>query len=237
MNGGRAVQDRPPQRLRAVLFDMDGTMFNTESLYLEAFRCALRDMGSDIPAERYLGIIGADRMTVERFLIGAYELDTEQKRETFSRLYERYHAHFLSDDRIRPMPGLLELLGYVSDAGLSWGVVSSSPAREIRRLLRCCSIPWEPAVVVDSFSVQRCKPAPDPFLMAAQRLSVDVEACIALEDSPLGIRAAHEAGMHTVMIPYLVQPDQTVLEYADYVVSDLFHVARILNEANKKARA
>jgi beta-phosphoglucomutase len=207
----------PP--LTTVVFDFDGVIADTERLHLTAFRSAFSPHGWTIDEavyfDRYLGC--DDRGLVV--------------------MYAREHGLALSDELIWQ---LVEAKTHAFDEGLeagrmlfpqarpcierlggrfSLGIASGAAKAEIVKILDAADLRRHFPVIVAADDVFETKPHPEPYLMAAQQLGVDPRACLAIEDSPPGLAAAHAAGMRTVGITNTVS--RTQLARADRVIDNL----------------
>jgi HAD superfamily hydrolase (TIGR01509 family) len=213
--------------VRAVIFDMDGLMFDSERAAREAWRAALHARGVELTDEVYLRAVGRTAAEAREVFVQAYgpglpvaaiEADTER------RLRE------LLGDQPPLKPGLLELLDVVDELGLPAAVASATAAAEIRRRLAAAGLEARFAAVVGGDEVRAGKPAPDLFHAAAGLLGVPASACLVLEDSEAGIRAAAAAGMIAVMVPDLAPPSPACLEICDAVVDSLAAAAAVLRD-------
>lgn len=216
---------RPPT---AVIFDMDGLLFDTESLYQKAILAAAEDGGHDVTS------------TV-RFMIG---LPHHKSRVL---LLDHYGAAFPVDEFLTAMvrhfdlmaatslslkPGVIELLDTLDDLRIPRAIATSSAHSTVQHHLATQNLVERFPHVVGHGDYVASKPAPDPFLKAAERLGVEPRLCLALEDSHNGVRSAVSAGMMTVMVPDLLEPTDEIRRLCVFVASDLHEVRRvILNEA------
>jgi HAD superfamily hydrolase (TIGR01509 family) len=184
----------------AIIFDMDGTLVDSERLWKTAETAMLAERGALYSGEKHAPFIG---MALTEFLPNirnAYGLQTP---------VEELHAELVQRvleivKQTSAMPGAFELVEFVASRGIPYAIASSSPMPIIHGTLAS-----QPAWA-DRFTV-RCsadevahgKPAPDVYLLAAQRLGVDPTQCIAIEDSRNGSRAAVAAGMTCFTVPDL----------------------------------
>lgn len=211
------------QRPAAVLWDMDGTIVDTEPVWVDAQRMLLADFG--------LPPLDAE---AEEALVGASMFDTAQ---LFQRLgvplapadvIDRVTTHVLTRMQagLEWRPGALELLAELTALGVPQALVTNSPCT-----MATIAADRLPAgtfdVIVGADDVTRSKPHPQPYLLAAARLDVHPEHCVAIEDSPHGLHSARAAGMVTIGIPHgatLTPSDTDVLvdTLAGFSAFDLF---------------
>ncbi len=186
----------PPQ---AVIFDMDGLLVDSERLWKIAETRILAERGKTYSKELHAPLIGR---AVNEFVVGLierYELD-DTPQALASLLEERVLEVIIQDTR--PQPGAAEIVEWVSAQGLPYGIASSSSLAVIHATIGTQRM-WDDSFPVrcSGSEVAKGKPAPDVYLLAAERLGVAPQACIALEDSPNGSRAAVAAGMTCFAVP------------------------------------
>lgn len=189
--------------IQGVLFDMDGLMFDTEPLWGASWQPALARFGltyKDGLDEDARGTAGENLRAVVRRYYGP-DCPVEGILAAFD---EIAHQKFL--EPVPKKPGLDALLAWLDGQGIPMGVVSSSSEAVIRRNLDNWRLGRYFRVIVAGEMVARSKPAPDAFLLGAERLGVPPARCLVLEDSHNGVRAGAAGGFVTVMVPDL-QPD------------------------------
>lgn len=195
--------------VKAVIFDMDGLMLDTERYGEQFHRRALEERGIPFLEEVTPLITGRSHTEVRRILLESYGADYpfEEVRARIGQLWEEY----LSQNPVPVKPGLFQLLEYLKERGIP-AAVATSTARAIAlsRLEKAGIAPYLAAMVFGDM-VERSKPEPDIFLAAAEKLRSRPAQTMVLEDSPNGILAAHRAGMLPVMIPDLLPPDEALL--------------------------
>ena len=191
-----------------LLFDMDGTLFSTEPIYFKCYQQAAEPMGLKFTFELFESCIG---MSVEDSskLMKSYfgrDVDVVQLYEQCGRNFEKYMEHH----PIPMKPCAKETLDYFRSRGLTMGVATSNVSRWVEKLLAKANIAQYFATVVTSDHVGNPKPDPEVYLRVAQNLGADVSQCLAIEDSVAGATAAISAGMRTVVVPDLKQPNSFV---------------------------
>ncbi len=187
-------------RIRAVIFDMDGVLVDSEALINEAAIAMFGEKGLAVQPEDFLPFVGAGE---ERYVGGVAEkyhfpLDPSAAKR---RTYEIYLK--LLPGRLHPFPGVYELLQTCRAAGLRLAVASSADSVKVAANLKEIGLPpdrWE--TVVTGEEVARKKPAPDIFLVTAGRLGVDPAGCVVIEDAVNGVEAAHSAGMRCIAVAH-----------------------------------
>ncbi|MGE0716106.1 MAG: HAD family hydrolase [Alphaproteobacteria bacterium] len=209
----------------AVIFDMDGLIFDTEALYQEAFLAAAAAGGHDLPAAVIRLAIGVPWLRTREMLLErmgpAFPVDG---------YYTTVIGQFdlLAATRLGLKPGVVELLDLLDDLALPRCIATSSAHATVQSHLAAHSLTDRFHGVVGHGDYARSKPAPDPFLMAARRLGVDPARCLALEDSHNGVRSAAAAGMMTVMVPDLLAPTPEIEALCTRVAADLHQVRALI---------
>jgi len=202
----------------AVIFDLDGTLIDTESLSLAAGLDAFASLGAAVEVEFLHCLIGKDRPACAR-LIGAHRPDLD-----LVALNTHWRAGF--DQRIASgltaKPGALAL---VAALRLPLAVVTSSDRDGAIWKLARAGLATAFGHVITLDDVTCAKPAPEPYLLAATRMAVTPARCVAFEDSEAGAEAAQAAGMVVVQVPDLLP---TTGRFAHHVVPDLLSGARLV---------
>lgn len=211
--------------VRAVLFDMDGLLVDSERLSVEEDLAVTAEMGW--PAERSLvmGMLGVtDEECRRRFHEALPGLDLDRFYEVVrARFYER-----IEREGLPRKPGAKELLDRVRALGIPYALATSSGALRIERCLKAAGLDGMFPVRATAAEIEHSKPAPDIFLLAADKLGVPYEACLVLEDSPSGVRAGRAAGMQVCMVPDMLPFDPALAPFADHVCDDLNDVITLL---------
>lgn len=195
--------------LEAVIFDMDGTLFDTEAIYAQGW------YKGGVPHEVYLQMIGMS-VVAEKELLTSHGFDADA---VIDGMYA-YAAKEL-EKNVPLKPGVKEALEWIREKGYRTAVATSSPEERAVKNIEKTGLGDSFDAVVSGFSLEHGKPAPDIFLMTAGKLGIAPENCLVVEDAPNGIRAGKAAGMTAVMIPDRVQPDEEVKALADGMLTSL----------------
>lgn len=180
---------------QVLIFDMDGLLFDTETLYVEATSRLVEPHGHTITPEIYGGWVGRDVSPQEYVETFPGPYTAEEFRQQLRTLF-----YALCDERLALLPGVLEFLDGPA-AGYPKAIASSSRLSTITSHLDQLGLRARFDVLVSGRDVPRGKPAPDVFLAAAERLGVAPAACVVFEDSLHGITGAKAAGMRAVAVP------------------------------------
>ena len=210
-----------PYRPSAVIFDMDGLLFDTEALWQEALLSAGAEGGHEIPDEVYNKSIGVRRSQCRDLFLSHFGDDF-----LFDDFHANWRRHFwlIADNKIALKPGAPELLETLDQLRLPRAIATSSSRTTVERHLTSHGLMERFDQIVCRGDYENGKPAPDPFLKAAERLGVEPRFCLALEDSHIGVRSASAAGMMTVMVPDLLEPTGELRALCVLVARDLHQV-------------
>lgn len=212
--------------VKAVIFDVDGTLLDTERIYMQAWKDAAAELGYEITdallkKTRAINVKDAARIFEEEIGNG---FSYEKTRPIRVRIAEE----IIQRESPILKPGVTELLAYLKDKGIRLSVASSTHLKGTKSHLAESGIlePFE--VVVGGDMVTKGKPNPDIFLKAAELLGLTPDECIVVEDSPAGIRAAHAAGMKAVLVPDLAAITQEIIDMSDTVLESLWDMPRYM---------
>jgi HAD superfamily hydrolase (TIGR01509 family) len=213
------------RRIKAIVFDLDGLMIDTEPLARRAWDRVLQDHGEELDDETFTNMIGLRLEESSVVVQKAFRLETGPSE--LARREELYMAQIMSEG-IPSMPGLLRLLGEIDRRAIPWAVATSSRKAYATKVLDQLDLLNQCRAIAAGDEVARGKPAPDVYLLAAKRLNIDPAQCLALEDSVPGIRACSAAGMRTIAVPN-GDTSQFDFEDADFVFDSLAEVAANLD--------
>ncbi len=222
-----------PTKIEAVLLDMDGTLLDTETIYVGSMFAALADMGFHLHEtliHSMIGLPGKDCMA----LLNA-EFGDRFSIKAFHPIYVDHRTERMKNG-IPLKPGVIELLDLIARAGLPVAVATSSNRSNAEENLAKTGILPRFAAVLTRDDVAEAKPHPELFLKAAAALSMPPEACLAVEDSHVGVRAAHAAGTMTVMVPDMLPPTPEIRALCLHVVADMHAVHALLATALTRTR-
>lgn len=208
--------------LRACIFDQDGTMFDTERLYGVAWRQAVQQLGLTPPVDDAFhdSLCGtAGELMLSRIRARYPSADPASIRDLAFRL-----CFDLQNQSLPEKPGLREILSFLQQRGLRLAIGSSSVRAQILRNLASTHLAPAFEVIISGEDITHSKPHPECFLKAAAALHLNPSECCVFEDSANGVRAAHDAGCLTIMIPDRIPPTPEIRALADAIFPS-FHEA------------
>lgn len=212
--------------IKAVIFDMDGVLIDTEKHYYETWQQAAQEAGFAFTGEHALMLRSCDAKVAEKMMqeIFGTEFDYYAIRERRRELVkERLEQHGLEKK-----PGIEDILLYLKEKGIKRAVATATPIELTRQHLTNIGVYDLFDEVVSAKQVAHGKPAPDVYLYACEQIGENPQNCIAVEDSPNGIRSAYAAGCIPVMIPDLTQPDEELEKLLFACVPSLSHLKKIV---------
>lgn len=214
-----------PRPVRAVVFDMDGLIFNTEDIYRDAVMAIAAEANHDVPLPFYLSTVGltgaATKLAfIERFGEG-FDYDT-----FWSAASNRFAETVKSQLKLKA--GVVELLDLLDQLGLARAICTSSRHEDVRNNLALGGLVGRFQFVIAQGDYAGSKPHPSPFLKAAERLGVAPQSCVALEDSYHGVRSASGAGMMTIMVPDLFPPTGDMRELCVAIARNFHDVCALI---------
>lgn len=218
--------------IKAVLFDMDGLMVDTESLSTEAFINSAKAQGYNMTKEETLKVLGFTKASIYQFWIDYFQGTNVDGKKLVDDHYE-YIENVLYTVGPEKMPYVEELLKYLRENNYKIAVASSSDTADIKNNLEKTKLEKYIDEIASGAEVENGKPAPDVFLLAAKRLGVDPKDCLILEDSKAGIKAGKASGAMVFMVPDMYTVDKECEDTADRILTNLGEVIEILEGKNE----
>lgn len=215
-------------KIKGVIFDMDGVILDSEKLYVRFWCEAGRFYGFPMEEKHALSIRSMARPLASEKLRGIFgsSFDYDAVRSKRVELMDKY----VEENGIELKDGAEDLLVHLRENGYRIALATATPPDRAEKYLKAHDLYKYFDVTVSASMVSLGKPAPDIYLRAAEMLGLSAQSCLALEDSPNGIRSASSAGCVTVMVPDLDKPDDDILPLLHSVANGLCDVKRILRE-------
>ncbi len=227
------LKNKTPNNRRAVLWDMDGTIVDSEPYHKLAWREFFSKRGMDFTEDNFKFAFGRRNEEIFRNFIGPnisqQELDiiAEEKESTFRKYIK---------DSIKALPGAAELIKLLSEAEFRLAIVSSTPIENIQLITETLGIKTYFGLLISGKDVTEGKPSPQGFLLAAKKLRAPPQNCVVIEDAVAGVRAAKSGGMYCIAVTNTC-PREDLTE-ADIIVDSLEEITvktieELLNRVKK----
>lgn len=213
--------------IEAVIFDMDGTLIDSEAVYIAGMQDAARILGLPLPIDLCHAMVGVPSHECNLMLQEHYGagFDLAVFRGHFGQSVQRQMK-----DRVPVKPGAVELLDFLRAQDLPIAIATSAGRATAERNLGRAGLLDRFVTLATRDDVEHPKPAPDLYLEAARRLGVMPECCVAFEDSSIGIVAAHAAGMRAVMVIDILPPTEEARSKCTHIAQDLNEVLRLMRD-------
>ncbi|USD67352.1 HAD family phosphatase [Vibrio sp. SCSIO 43136] len=189
--------------LKAVLFDMDGLIFDTESIYKLSWQHAAAEQNLNLTDTFYQQFIGVKDAECEQMLAQHFHPNIDMAKFTAER--DR-HFHQQRQQGIALKPGFTQLLNAIKAKGLATAIITSSKRDDVEHNFANTPYLSQFDLLITAEDVEHGKPAPDGYLLACKHLGLPADHCLVLEDSNNGVKAGHAAGCHVIMVPDLLPP-------------------------------
>jgi len=202
-----------------VIFDMDGVLADTGPIHYESWVKLAKQIGVKFSKRFFNLTFGQQSISITRELVGPKI--KQEVVEKWANLKELYYREMVKDE-LKLLPGALDLIKELHARNFKLAVGSSGPPENVDLLLSTLNIKDYFDVIITAAEVKNGKPAPDVFLIAAEKLNIKVDNCLVIEDAPVGITAARKAGMKVIALR-TTHCNVDLLD-ADMVVQDLSSV-------------
>lgn len=214
--------------IKAVIFDMDGTLFDTERISTNAWIAAGEALGKPMPMSLIDSFRGNNDEGITEKMRTFYHLEEEIAKAWVVR--NTFCMEQIEKYGVPPKAGLYETFDALKKKGIRLCVATGSDRPRALKLCRLAGIDKDLAFCLCGDEVTRGKPAPDMYLQSANRLGLPSAQCLVVEDSFSGVRSAHAAGCRVVMIPDLDAPDEEIRSLCDEVLERLDQIPELLTD-------
>ena len=217
--------------IKAVIFDMDGLMFDTERVGKDAILQSGKDYGYEISLELHQKMLGRNAKDIEQMLKDTYGDDFPYQ-PMWNHVFELMDQYY-AEHGIPVKKGLEDLLKYLKGKGIKVAVASSSKTEVIKSHLQSTHLIQYYDFIVGGDQIHHGKPDPEIFLKAVEHFQVKPEEALVLEDSKSGIIAAHTGHIPVICIPDLVEHDQEILDLTWHTLPSLDQVIDVLKQESR----
>ena len=214
--------------IEAIIFDMDGVLFDTERLGMIQQLQACREVGFPVSQEVLMRTMGVSMASGREILSSALG-DAFPYEKMIDRWTELMYAD-MEKEGIPEKPGIRELLSVLKAKGIKSAVATSNNQSIVESYMKMAGLENAFDVVICGDTIKKSKPAPDIYLLAAQRLSANPSLCIGVEDSINGVKSVRAAGMTCVMVPDLIPFTEELHPFVDHCVPTLNDIIPLLDE-------
>ena len=214
-----------PRTVRAVVFDMDGLLVDTETVIFRAMQHVAAGLGGELPFATFQRMVGLQDAASNQIVVEHFGEGFDLAAWTMA---VRAHSHEQMAAGVALKTGVVEILDYLTEAGLPCAIATSSSLAAVQRSLGPHGLLDRFDAFITRDSQVQGKPHPEPFLKAAAALGVAPQDCLALEDSHNGVRSASSAGMMTVMVPDMLDPTEEMRGLTVRIARDLHEVRDLL---------
>ena len=212
--------------VQAIIFDVDGTLLNTERIYMHSWKIAGAAAGFDVTQDVLLRTRAINREAAKKIFQDALGENFDYDSIQISRTAISEELIAKSTDLL--LPGVRETLDTLKAKGYPLAVASSTVTEKTVSHLEHAGLLHYFDAVVGGDMIARGKPNPDIFLKASSLLGIAPENCMVVGDTPADIRAATAAGMCRVLIPDCVTPDETIRAMSNYILNSMAELMSIL---------
>jgi HAD superfamily hydrolase (TIGR01509 family) len=214
---------------KAIIFDMDGLVLDTEACYFIAWQQAAKEMGFILSDGFCIDLSGSSFSVLEKQLSLYFGVDFSFPE--FCQLSNKFWQGHVEKNGIEVKSGVHDLIAYLQSQNLPYCLATNSPEKNARECLQYAGVESLFDLIVCRDHVEFAKPAADIFLRAAELLKQPIQNCLVVEDSYVGLKAAKQAGIDSVLIPSLgVSPEMQSL--AGLVMGDLTQLCHALKNPN-----
>ena len=215
-------------RPEAVIFDMDGTLYDTETLNARFWQTAGEEFHVPNVEELTRACVGRNRKAIEQVM--REHLGAEFPVTAFLDRTQGLMREYIAREGCPLKKGAEELIAFLSAEDIPMGMATSSSRATAESRLTGSGLLDHFRVIVGGDMVQHSKPDPEPYRLACRLLGVSPEQCIGVEDSPNGVRSLHDAGLITVMVPDTIEPMKEIRSLCRWVLPSLFDLLELLKQ-------
>ena len=214
------------KKIRGLIFDMDGTLLDTEKIYFQCWLQSAKELGFPMSEEAALHVRSCCAAHAEPYFrqLNGTDFDYYKVRDRRRELVSQY----IAAHGVEQKPGIAALLEFCKQAGLAYAVATATSQELARERLALAGLDGMFPDIVGGDQVKHGKPDPDIYVIAAKALGLPPEECVAIEDSPNGIAAGLDAGCNVILVPDLTPPEPGDRERLFGIAENLEEVTELL---------
>ena len=212
---------------KAVIFDMDGGIFDTEKVYLDIWIEVFEKYGYKMTKELYVNVMGTGRKNVIKTFLENFGDDLP-----IEKMYEEKDNqlfYIIENQGIPLKEGVKELFSMLKEKNYKIALATSAKRERVEKQIKDKWLKESFDAIVCGDDVEKGKPSPDIFLKAAKKIDVEPENCFVVEDSPAGIKAAFSGGMKGIHVEDLKAADEDILKYCEKNFKNLQEIKEYLS--------
>ena len=212
---------------KAVIFDMDGVIFDTEKVYLDIWIEVFEKYGYKMTKELYVNVMGTGRKNVIKTFLENFGDDLP-----IEKMYEEKDNqlfYIIENQGIHLKEGVKELFSMLKEKNYKIALATSAKRERVEKQIKDKWLKESFDAIVCGDDVEKGKPSPDIFLKAAKKIDVEPENCFVVEDSPAGIKAAFSGGMKGIHVEDLKAADEDILKYCEKNFKNLQEIKEYLS--------
>lgn len=214
------------KKWEAVIFDMDGTLFDTETISMKAWKRVGEKLHLPTSDTFILSLIGRTRKD-QQVIFDTY-MPKGWPQEEACRLHTLYKKEEKQQNGVPMMGDVKGLLEMVKNKGYRIAMATSASAEDVEFNLHHAGIAPYFEIIVSEEMISQGKPAPDVYLKTAEKLGVEPQNCLVVEDSLNGVRSAYRANTNVVMIPDKIPPTKEIEPMCDYILNSLDELKKMI---------
>ena len=212
---------------KAVIFDMDGVIFDTEKVYLDIWIEVFEKYGYKMTKELYVNVMGTGRKNVIKTFLENFGDDLP-----IEKMYEEKDNqlfYIIENQGIPLKEGVKELFSMLKEKNYKIALATSAKRERVEKQIKDKWLKESFDAIVCGDDVEKGKPSPDIFLKAAKEIDVEPENCFVVEDSPAGIKAVFSGGMKGIHVEDLKEADEDILKYCEKNFKNLQEIKEYLS--------
>ena len=213
-------------KIKAVLFDMDGVIFDTEREYLKEWNKIFEKYGYEMKKEIYVSVMGRGRKKVKEIFKENFGDDLPIEEMYIEK--DKMLKEAIENNEVPLKQGALELLEFLKKNEYKTALATSAKKDRVKSQVNHAKINNLFDAIVCADDIVNSKPEPEIFLKAAEKVNVKPENCIVIEDSEAGIRAAFDAGMIAFHVKDLKEADENIMKYCDKNFENLIEIKKYI---------